>query len=339
MPPGPTRGKAIATLGVLVALLAGAATLQAAIGGGQAATAPRVTASAGGSMSLTNSKDGGAIFTLANIGPGDGGQGEVTLENSGTAPGSLALASIDRSDTPGRYGGTLSERLMVRIEDVSPSAPTEIYDGQLDAMPELTLGTLAVGESRTYRFAVTMLDDGPPSSPYVDDNLYQRGSASIGYEWSLTEVEAGGVEPGEPSEPPVGAPTPAPATPAPAEPVPPPAAQPPPGSQRHLKQEGTAAADVLVGTSEDDVIFGRGGADRIFGGGGNDYLDGGAGADWLYGGGGTDRLRGGAGSDHLFGGPGPDVILARGGGVDFVNCGGGHDVAYVDKHDRVKNCE
>ncbi|MGD9736555.1 MAG: hypothetical protein AB7V58_13275 [Solirubrobacterales bacterium] len=102
---GATRHKTIATLGVLVALLAGAATLRAAIGGERPATAPLVRASASGAISMTNSKDGTAIFTLDNLGPGDSGQGEVTIANSGSAPGSLTLASLEPSDTPGRYAG------------------------------------------------------------------------------------------------------------------------------------------------------------------------------------------------------------------------------------------
>jgi len=76
-----------------------------------------------------------------------------------------------------------------------------VFDGPLASMPELQLGAVEAGESRTYRFVVTMLDGGSPASPFVDDNLYQRASASLGYQWTLTEVEGGGPEPGEPSVP------------------------------------------------------------------------------------------------------------------------------------------
>lgn len=328
----PAQRRTLATLAVLAALLAGAATLRAAIGGEPAAPASGLRLSAGGSMSLSNSKEGAAIFALANLGPGDGGQGEVTLANTGTLPGTLALASFDRSDAPGIYGGALSERLELRLEDVSSGAASEVYDGQLGAMPELQMGSLGAGESRTYRFVVTMLDGGAPSSPYVDDNLYQRASASLGYEWTLTEVEGGDSGPGEPPEPPE-APL-APTGPAAVEPSPP-AISPRPGR----KMIGTAHADRLIGTSQDDVIYGRGGPDRIFGMAGRDHLDGGGGADWLYGGAGGDRLQGGGGSDHLDGGAGADALLARDGKVDFIDCGHGRDTAYVDDQDRVRGCE
>lgn len=328
----PARRRMLATLAVLAALLAGAVTLRAAIGGEPAAPTSGLRLSASGSMSLSNSKEGAAIFALANLGPGDGGQGEVTIANTGVLPGTLALASFEPSDAPGVYGGALSERLELRVEDVSSGVASEVYDGQLGAMPELQLGSLGAGESRTYRFVVAMLDGGAPSSPYVDDNLYQRASAGLGYEWTLSEVEGGGSEPGEPpepSEPPV-----APTGPVPVEPSPP-ANSPQPGT----KMIGTAHADRLIGTSQDDAIYGRGGPDRIFGMAGRDHLEGGGGDDWLHGGAGGDRLRGGGGSDHLDGGPGADVLLARDGKVDFIDCGRGRDTVHVDDRDRVRGCE
>jgi Ca2+-binding RTX toxin-like protein len=321
----------VAFLSLLVALLAGVATLRAAIGGEGAVTAPPLELSASGSIALSNSDEGEAIFNLPNIGPGGGGQGQVTIANNGTAPGALVLTSRDRADLPGRYGGTLSERLELGLYDVSSGSPSAVYVGQLGAMPELRLGTLAAGEARTYRFAVTMLDGGAPGSPFVDDNVYQRGATSIGYDWALIEVEPGEPEP--PAKPPVVPPASSPV--APPAPAPVPAPQPAPGSA----PTGTPRADLLVGTAEDDVIFGRGGPDRIFGNGGQDRLDGGPGADRVSGGPGADRLRGGAGRDRLNGGPGPDLIFARGGGADIVNCGGGRDRAQVDERDRVSGCE
>jgi Ca2+-binding RTX toxin-like protein len=294
---------AVAALGLL---LVATATLYAATGWRPAAELPRVQATAEGSMALTDSKQEGAIFSLANIAPGETGAGEVTITNSGTAPGALSLASTGLSDDPGRYGGLLSQRLLLQVEDLSSGTAEEVYAGGLASMPELQLGTLAAGEFRTYRFVVTMLDGGTPASPFVDDNVYQRASSGIGYRWTLTEVEGGGdPDPEPPAEPPSSPPS-APPTPAPPAPAPP---------------SGTPRGDILIGTSEDDVIFGRGGADRIFGKGGR------------------DRLFGGPGRDRIYGGPGADLILARGGGADFVDCGDGNDVARIDGSDRVRRCE
>ena len=242
----------VAVLSLLVALVAGVATLRAAIGGERGAAAPALELSADGSISLSNSDDGAAIFDLPNLGPGDGGQGEVTIANDGSLPGALALASLDRGDAPGRYGGTLSERLRLRLDEVSSGTAVAIYDGRLGAMPELQLGTLAAGAARTYRFAVTMLDGGAPASPYVDDNVYQRGSTTIGYDWTLTELEAADPEPPvqPPAQPPAAHPT-APPSPVPAtDPEPAPQAAPragPLGPTRSSAARRTTSSSAAAG--------------------------------------------------------------------------------------------
>lgn len=299
------QGVTVATV-ALGLLLVAAATLYAATGWRPVSAAtPQLRATAEGSMAVTDSRGEGAIFDLDNIAPGVSGAGEVTITNSGAAPGTLSLASTGLSDDPGRYGGLLSQRLELRVEEIGPGPPEQVYSGGIAAMPDLQLGTLASGQSRTYRFTVSMLDGGAPTSPFVDDNTYQEASTGIGYRWTLTEVE--GSEPEPAPEPPVA---PAPTAPAAA---PPPAAPAPPPT-------GTPRSDVLIGTNEDDMIFGRGGNDRIFGKGGNDRL---------FGGPGRDRVSGGAGRDLIVGGP----------GADLIDCGAGRDTARVDPKDRVRRCE
>lgn len=97
-----------------------------------------------------------------------------------------------------------------------------------------------------------------------------------------------------------------------------------------LPQAGGPGPDELEGTDGGDAIRGRGGDDRI---------NGGIGRDCLYGGSGGDRLDGGLGRDRLLGGRDDDVVLAAGGGADRIHCGGGHDVAIVDRADTVRGCE
>jgi hypothetical protein len=315
--PGSIQRRALATVAVLAALLVGAATLRAV--GWKATGAPQVHAAATGSMALTSSAQEGAIFTLDEIGPGDTGAGEVTIANSGTLPGTLTLASADLDDARGRYGGRLSERLQLQLLELGADAPAEVYSGGLAAMPELQLGDVPVGSSRTYRFRVTMLDGGAPASPFVDDNLFQRATATIAYEWTLTESEGGEPEPEPGPEPaPPGQPTPAPGAPrpSPSAPASPSPSQPPPTPQ----PAGTPRADVLLGSAGDDTLRGLGGADRIYGRGGRDRLDGGPGRDRIFGGPGADRLRGGP-------------------GADLLDCGPGRDLAQVDARDRVRGCE
>ena len=111
---------------------------------------------------------------------------------------------------------------------------------------------------------------------------------------------------------------------------------------------GLGGDDCLVGMAGDDRLYAGDGSDLAYGGDGGDLLAGGDGNERLWGNGGNDRLSGGAGADVLKGGrgrnryrggAGRDVIAARNGARDVVNCGGGHDVARVDKADRVKRCE
>jgi Ca2+-binding RTX toxin-like protein len=115
-----------------------------------------------------------------------------------------------------------------------------------------------------------------------------------------------------------------------------------------------------------DSFFGNGGLGvfEVFGGAGSDRLYGhtrvrvhpesepssrDCPGDDLIGGPGNDRLKTGCGDDLLAGGTGNDRINARdpsGGGVggsdgnDYVRCGGGLDVARVDRNDLVaQSCE
>jgi Ca2+-binding RTX toxin-like protein len=311
MAPRSSRQGMAASVAALGVLLVAATTLFAATGWRSAAAAPQLRATAEGSMALTDSRGEGAIFDIDNIAPGSSGAGEVTITNSGTAPGALSLASTGLSDDPGRYGGLLSQRLVLRVAEITSGPPKVVFSGGIAAMPELQLGTLATGQSRTYRFTVTMLDGGAPSTPFVEDNTYQEASTGIAYLWTLTEVEGG--DPGPQPEP-----EPDPEPPAsPSPPAPPGAAQPPAPA---APPTGTQRADLLVGSSANDAIFGRGGNDRLFGKGGNDRL---------YGGPGRDRISGGAGRDVIVGGP----------GADLIDCGPGRDLARVDSRDRVEHCE
>jgi Ca2+-binding RTX toxin-like protein len=107
---------------------------------------------------------------------------------------------------------------------------------------------------------------------------------------------------------------------------PPPAVTPPHG--RTLA--GAENADRLTGTAFGDVLLGRAGNDVLRGLAGNDVLRGGAG---------NDRLDGGPGGDLLLGGPGNDTIRAQDGQRDTVDCGPGHDIAYVDRVDKITHCE
>ena len=87
-------------------------------------------------------------------------------------------------------------------------------------------------------------------------------------------------------------------------------------------EEGSSAADSLIGTPKPDGLCGRAGRDHL------------AGKE------GKDLLRGGPGQDRLFGGPDADRILAEDGLRDRIACGPGRDVVRADRRDEVApDCE
>jgi len=122
---------------------------------------------------------------------------------------------------------------------------------------------------------------------------------------------------------------------------------------------GNKGANVLKGTNVRDDVFGRDGKDVLIGFGGNDWIYGEAGDDVLLGEKGADRLWGGGRDDTIHGGPGGDRIWAGWGSdvvdagpgndivdanendasMDSIDCGAGWDTVYVNRRDRVFNCE
>jgi Ca2+-binding RTX toxin-like protein len=103
---------------------------------------------------------------------------------------------------------------------------------------------------------------------------------------------------------------------------------------------GTDGPDRINGSAAGDLIYGWAGADRIDGGAGDDRIYAGADDDTVYGGPGDDVIDPALGHDRVYGGAGDDLIKTRGGERDWVSCGPGFDVAYVDKLDVVaRDCE
>jgi len=99
----------------------------------------------------------------------------------------------------------------------------------------------------------------------------------------------------------------------------------------------TIAVDASGGSAEDDLI-GHPGEDRLSGGGGSDKLVGGRKSDVLIGGPERDKLVAGPGADEVDATtPFPtDSEPAR---RDDVDCGGGRDVVFADRFDKLWGCE
>ncbi|MFL5845333.1 MAG: LamG domain-containing protein [Solirubrobacteraceae bacterium] len=147
-----------------------------------------------GALTIANSRDGQAILTAAPMVPGTSTSGTINLENTGDSTETLTLDAGQATDSPGPGGGRLSQRLVLRVEDVSTSVTQTVYSGPLTQLDLAALGTLDKHERRTYRFVVTFPDGGANGA----DNAYQGSSASIDFEWLIA---AGG-----PATPPADAP-------------------------------------------------------------------------------------------------------------------------------------
>jgi spore coat-associated protein N len=137
-----------------------------------------------GTFSQSNSRDGSAILSASGMRPGQVVQGTVTIANTGDLGGEFRLAKSNLVDEPGPGGGALSGRLDLLVEDVT-GAPATVYAGKLGAMGERPLGTWASGESRTYRFTVSLPED-------VGDNAYAGSRTSVQYDWHAESDGTGG---------------------------------------------------------------------------------------------------------------------------------------------------
>ena len=102
---------------------------------------------------------------------------------------------------------------------------------------------------------------------------------------------------------------------------------------------GSNDSETLIGTSGPDTISGRGAWDVVEGKRGSDELHGNAGPDEVYGGRGRDTVYGGPGRDQLGGDQGGDTIKAKDGQHDYILCGAGFDVAWMDARDAAQMCE
>jgi hypothetical protein len=144
----------------------------------------------GGTLSMSNSRDGTAILTASGMAPGDSRVGEVTVANTGDLTAAFSLAKSNLGDRPGPAGGELSAALDLLVQDVTGvGAYATVYSGKLGAMGPRTLGSWAPGTSRVYRFTVSLPDGGAPPLGTTGDNAYQGSAVRVQYDWTATADE------------------------------------------------------------------------------------------------------------------------------------------------------
>lgn len=162
----------------------GSAMLIAA--GGREPTGVELTATTtSGPITIRNSLEGTAILTTGSMRPGGSVQGVVKITNAGTAA-AIRLSKSHLTDVLGRFGGALSGRLQLTVEDLAKPASPIVYSGPLSSLPSLGLGSFASGEAHTFRLTVTLPNAGQPASSSTGDNRYQGSSTSVQFDWTAT---------------------------------------------------------------------------------------------------------------------------------------------------------
>lgn len=135
-----------------------------------ASTANPTNAYVTGSLSMTNSRAGAAVFSANNLKPGDTVTGTVTITNSGSLPATLQVVETATN------GHVDKSKLTMTVTQ----GTTTVYSGQFGGFGTKDLGTWAADESRTYTFRVTL----DPSA----DNGEQTKSSSAIYDWSSVQT-------------------------------------------------------------------------------------------------------------------------------------------------------
>jgi spore coat-associated protein N len=175
------------TLAAIVAVSACAVSASS----GSSAQPTAVISQASGTFSITNSRDGQAIFQAQGLAPGRSVSGTVQLSNAGTLASDLGLHQLDVVDQPGDNGGRLSGAVHLDVQDITGGNVVPVFAGQLASLQSSALGSLAPGEARTYRFTASLPDGGAPPSPTSGDNSYAGSALTVRYSWHASAPDPG----------------------------------------------------------------------------------------------------------------------------------------------------
>lgn len=104
-----------------------------------------------GSLSHTNSRANQVVLDASYLRPGLSKNGSLTITGSGSLTGVYTLSKATLADTPSLPG--LSNTLTLTIQDVT-SGTTTLYSGTVAAFTSCSLGSIATGVARTYRFTL-----------------------------------------------------------------------------------------------------------------------------------------------------------------------------------------
>ena len=105
-----------------------------------------------GSLALVNSKSGTAVISASALMPAGTATGSLTITAHGNYTAAVTLAYAGISDTPS--SPALSQALTLLVEDITGTAQT-LWSGTMSTLGSVSLGQIASGSTRTYRFTVT----------------------------------------------------------------------------------------------------------------------------------------------------------------------------------------
>lgn len=124
-----------------------------------------------GSLTQSNSNEDAAIFSGADLKPGDVETGTVTITNTGSLPATFKL-------TESAVVNGFDENLTMTVAD----ADGTVFSGEFGELGTEDLGTgaWAAGEARTYTFTVTLAETA--------GNDYQGETAGATFTWNSTQA-------------------------------------------------------------------------------------------------------------------------------------------------------
>jgi hypothetical protein len=185
--------RAIGTaLASLVMALAALGLAVAAERRGGAPGEPRAAiADASGALLISNSRAGQAILDTPPMAPGQTVGGAVRIGNAGKVAGRFSVRATGMKDTPGPYGGKLSDRLQLALVDVS-GTPATVYTGTAAGLQGVDLGTFAAGAQRDYSLTATLPDTGVPTGALTGDNAFQGSAMKLDIQWNAVASGGGG---------------------------------------------------------------------------------------------------------------------------------------------------
>lgn len=128
-----------------------------------------------GTLTHNNSKADQAIFTLANLKPGDTLNGTLTLTNTGSLPAVFSLTEVSSAN------GFTGSNLTLDIVDTTTGA--SVYSGTFGGLADgvkTDLGEWAAGTAHSFRFTVKLAE--------ATTNVDQAKTATATYSWSSVQL-------------------------------------------------------------------------------------------------------------------------------------------------------